>query len=550
MLGNLLNLITKAFVRLRTAAMNPFRRVVRRIQQLFNVNLITAKLITPINKKIREILNVKPKSREDYVTVGIFWISKKLLYFLILASCAGVFIYFTWFAPQVADTVSSTNVVTTTYYDYDDMDLSAFSGKANIRAANGEVVYTGDIADGVCTGMGTLWNQDGVLIYEGAFENNAYAGAGTIYYSNKQAKYKGNFINSQFSGSGQLFYEDGTIAYEGNFENGMYSGAGTLYDEKGNMLYTGNFVNGNYSGSGTLYYENGVKEYEGEFYIGKMQGAGTYYSSTGKQLFTGNFAKDEIQYESLLDTTMDTVLTMCSEAPKIYYSSGTTCFVFEKLGIALETDCIVAMKKQETDSEEGSDWYLPDSGEEEELPEQGEDTVTVEFADDTTADVNVNINQSDDGSNDVSVEQDSEESVELPAVDTAGSYDVYYYLSSGEWMKEADLDYSQIQVTGLVVFNGDFDTDFLKDEYAASSNGEAGLLECLSIDQLRADEPTLFSNISFTESVRNKQYIQISDMNPAEAIYVQTYELENVRYKLCYESDNYKELRFICMESY
>ena len=93
----LLKLFQKAFVRLRTAAMNPFRRVVRRFQQLFNVNLITAKLINPINKKIRAIFSFKPKSKEDYVTIGNFWISRKVIYFLILALCAGVFIYFTWF---------------------------------------------------------------------------------------------------------------------------------------------------------------------------------------------------------------------------------------------------------------------------------------------------------------------------------------------------------------------------------------------------------------------------------------------------------------------
>ena len=41
------SLLGKAFIRLRTAVMNPFQRVVRRVQQLFNANIITSKLKAP-----------------------------------------------------------------------------------------------------------------------------------------------------------------------------------------------------------------------------------------------------------------------------------------------------------------------------------------------------------------------------------------------------------------------------------------------------------------------------------------------------------------------
>ena len=55
------SLLGKAFIRLRTAVMNPFQRVVRRIQQLFNANIITSKLVTPINAKVRKVLNGEAK---------------------------------------------------------------------------------------------------------------------------------------------------------------------------------------------------------------------------------------------------------------------------------------------------------------------------------------------------------------------------------------------------------------------------------------------------------------------------------------------------------
>lgn len=58
------SLLGKAFIRLRTAVMNPFQRVVRRIQQLFNANIITSKLVAPINAKVRKILSGRPSLRK------------------------------------------------------------------------------------------------------------------------------------------------------------------------------------------------------------------------------------------------------------------------------------------------------------------------------------------------------------------------------------------------------------------------------------------------------------------------------------------------------
>lgn len=187
------NLVGSAFSRMRTAVTSPFRRIMRRVGQFFNVNMITAKLMAPITKKVRKIMSAEAKSPEDYYTVGRFWISKTLVFIVILCACAAVFLYFGWLAPAVEDTTTTENLITSVYYDYDDMDLGEYSGKANIRAANGEVVYTGDISAGVCTGNGTLWNQDGVLIYEGAFANNKFEGNGTLYYSSGSVQYTGEF---------------------------------------------------------------------------------------------------------------------------------------------------------------------------------------------------------------------------------------------------------------------------------------------------------------------------------------------------------------------
>ena len=63
-------LLGKAFLRLRTAVMNPFQRVVRRVQQIFNVNIITSRLVAPINAKVRKILNGEANPRKITLPSG------------------------------------------------------------------------------------------------------------------------------------------------------------------------------------------------------------------------------------------------------------------------------------------------------------------------------------------------------------------------------------------------------------------------------------------------------------------------------------------------
>lgn len=576
---NILKLIQNVFFRLKAAAMNPFRRIIKRMKQIFNVNMLSAKLLQPLNKKIKQIFNVKPKSKEDYVSLGIFWISRKLIYFIIFAACAGVFIFFTTFAKPVEDTVTATNLITTVYFDYDDLALTEFSGKANIRAANGEVVYTGDVAAGVCTGSGTLWNQDGMMVYKGDFKNNDFSGSGTLYYPDKKVLYKGNFENNNFSGLGVSYYQDGTVEYEGEFENGVYSGEGSKYDQEGNVVYTGLFENGKYNGLGTLYYENGTKKYEGEFSLGNQQGNGTLYSVTGKQLFKGSFVRNQIQYESLLNVTMADILSMCDEIPKVYFSRNSTCFLFEGLGIAVNANCITTMRKKDSDTDQGNGWYLPGEDLETELlTENEEDTVAVDFPDNLSSGEDGEGSEdgedaeggtgsgedagggSEDGEKTGSGNQegadgdssaDEEDSgIDLPVISTSGRYSVYYYLDTDAWVEEASLDYSKIMATSLVVFNEDFYTGFLKDETITYRNGEADLLECVAIDRLRLEEPTLFSNITFTQAAVTNKHIQISGINLAQAIYAEEYEVDNVRYKLCYELDDYENCRFVTLQTY
>lgn len=519
----------RTFTRLRTAVMNPFRRIVRRIQQIFNVNMITAKFAGPINAKVRKILGGEAKSPEDYYTVGRFWISKALVYILVLAFCAFVFIYFNWIAPSVSDSVKTESRITSVYYDYDDMELGEYDGKANIRAANGAVVYTGDIVKGVCTGSGTLWNQDGVLVYEGDFVNNCFDGNGTRYYPGGKALYVGEFAENQYSGKGTLYYPDGTVQYEGEFENGNFQGKGVEYNEKGNMIYEGEFFSGAYHGAGTSYYHSGIKKYAGDFYMGRAQGIGTLYSPTGKAVFTGAFARDAIHYESLLGASLEEIGKMFTEEPKIYFDDGATSLLYESANIVLKVDCLVELMDRTEETSDGDDWYLDDS-EDDLLPET----------------------ESSEPEDEDSEEKDEEtlEEETLASLPVQSVYGIYYYLISDEWQSARELDAGGIHVTAVTAYWPDIEVGFLEGETMTQENGSVALMECVAIEQVRMQEPTAFSNINYEMITKNNTYINVKGVNMAEAIYKESYDVDGVRYQLCYEMDQPNDLKFVTVESY
>ena len=519
----------KAFTRLRTAVMNPFRRILRRIQQIFNVNMITAKLAGPLNTKIRQILGDKAKSPEDYFTIGGFWISKALVYIMVLGACAAVYIYFGWISPVKPDVVTTENRITSVYYDYDDMELAEYNGKANIRAANGEVVYTGDIVSGVCTGFGTLWNQDGVLVYEGDFVNNCFEGNGTRYYPSGKIQYIGEFSENLYSGRGILYFPDGTVQYEGDFENGNFQGSGAEYSEKGAMIYEGEFLNGVHHGKGVSYYTSGIKKYEGDFYMGKEQGVGKSYSAAGKPIFAGAFARGAIHYESLLGCTLADISEMFFETPVVYYNDGATSMLYENAKVILKLDCLVELMDRTEETSDEDAWYLENS-DEETLPETEESRIEEDTEGETET-----------------VDIEAETLAQLPVQNV---YGIYYYLLSDEWQSAEELDMSGIAISGVSVYWEDISVGFLSEEDMLPENGEVALQECVTIEKIRMKQPTAFSNINYEMLTKNNTYVEVRGVSMTDAIYKEVYDVEGVRYKLCYEMDKPYDLRFVTVEIY
>ncbi|MEG1943758.1 MAG: hypothetical protein RR049_08050, partial [Angelakisella sp.] len=184
-------LMQSVFKRVLTAVTGPFKVIIIGIQRMFNINIITAKLIAPLTKKVKSLITLKPQSREDYYVIGKHWVYKKLFLTLTLALCAGVLIYFSMFAPPLQAAAPAAAVATTESFRYNDMALRKFTGVANIRAVDGKVVYTGDIDAGVCKGVGSLYDRSGKLLYRGDFDQNKYNGKGIAYYPSGKVKYEG-----------------------------------------------------------------------------------------------------------------------------------------------------------------------------------------------------------------------------------------------------------------------------------------------------------------------------------------------------------------------
>lgn len=175
---------------------------------------------------------------------------------------------------------------------------------------SGIIMYRGgvkknDFGHDIYDGKGSLFDQEGELLFEGEFVNHMKQGNGIMYLKG-QLIYQGEFIQNKKQGHG-ILYKDGHIHYEGHFRNDLMDGYGVLYYEEevirpyqtlraqyphlNQPQFEGDFVHGMKKGKGKQYYPNGFLQYEGDFIWHHMQGAGKLYypteSPTAEELARG-----------------------------------------------------------------------------------------------------------------------------------------------------------------------------------------------------------------------------------------------------------------------
>lgn len=576
-------LFLSIFRRITTAVTNPFRMLIVRIQRMFNINIITAKLISPLTKKVKSLITLKPQSRSDYYVAGRWWIYKKLLLTLVLVLCAGVFIYFTMFASKLPTAVTAPTAVTTDItYDYDDMDLQKFTGVANVRASDGKVVYTGDIKAGVCEGNGTLWNREGKLLYKGGFAQNKYSGDGISYYPDGSKKYEGSWASNLYQGEGSLFAEDGTLLYEGSFLNGKYDGEGKAYNADGKLLYEGTFSAGFYHGVGISFYPDGVMHYKGDFYQGKPQGSGQLYSEAGKLLYTGDMLNGEINYRSLLSSNYADIRKAFAETPRIFYSDVDSTFVFEQAGVIVTLECRVKIDTWEKPAQQGEDspfYYMPgdlsaasqavtgtadtplppslslvylrrplrvvplawyvDDGSSSSSPSQNDDSSSASSS------------SSEGSSSAGSSSSSSEASVSSQGPSTPEFIEknqtVYFEIDANVWQSEKELDAEKVQVKKVTVFSG-FSAEVPPEAVKYDDNIPPSIEDCVAIDFIRQKQPTAFAQIMFEVDRQNRLFMRLSNINFAEKVDRRAFLVNDIIYHYCYQKPTDKTPLYFSVE--
>lgn len=551
-------LLSSVLKRVVTAVTNSFRMLVVRAQRLFNVNILTAKLIPPLTKKVKSLVTLKPQSPADYFSIGRYWVYKKLFLTLVLALCAGVFLYFSMFAEKLpAQTASTQTVMTTVTFDYDDLDLAEYTGVANIRAADGTVVYTGDVAAGVCTGNGTLRDRKGRLVYEGGFENNQYSGQGVQYWPSGNRKYEGEFKNNQYSGEGVLYAEDGeTVLYTGGFQNGRKSGTGKAYSETGTLLYEGVFAEDQYHGEGTQYYDSGVVAYTGQFFEGQPQGQGTLYSAQGRALYIGPVYEGKIQYSALVGATLADLEAAFTETPRIYYTEDASVFLYEEAGVVVTMDCRVKVDVWENEaagSETETYYYLPSAAQ----PGTGavrllgasatvaarplawivtdDSSSSSSSASSSASSDSASSSSSSSASSDAASSSASSQAPEEPTTPEfiQKNLTLYFEIDSNVWQAEEELDKTKVFVQKATVCGDHVPLDTLPEE-AWEEDRAPAIEDCVAIRQLRTGEATAFSNVTFQLDEQNKLFVAVSGINYANQIQRRVLEADGLVYEYCY----------------
>lgn len=230
---------------------------------------------------------------------------------------------------------------------------------------SGIIMYRGgvkknDFGHDIYDGKGSLFDQEGELLFEGEFVNHMKQGNGIMYLKG-QLIYQGEFIQNKKQGHG-ILYKDGHIHYEGHFRNDLMDGYGVLYYEEevirpyqtlraqyphlNQPQYEGDFVHGMKKGKGKQYYPNGFLQYEGDFIWHHMQGAGKLYypteSPTAEELargvtnlhYEGHFFEDlkhgkgkVYSRDGILEAEGQFKENMMTGQGTLYYANGQASYI-------------------------------------------------------------------------------------------------------------------------------------------------------------------------------------------------------------------------------
>ena len=276
-----------------TALKSKFASIVSKIRLFFNWNFLKTQVFTRIRNFFVLLLDVRPKHKRDYYSVGRWLVSKRLVFLIVIL----VGILSLWYVTANVSSMMSSDggKVAKTYY-YNHVLLRFAKGNVRIKAKSGYIAYEGDVENGAVKGNGTLYNKNGGLVYKGAFSDNKFQGQGTDYYENGSMRYSGNFENNLYFGQGKFYRSDGSLEYSGEFEEGMKNGEGELYDNSSSKVYTGNFSYDSivYSDLLSVTTEEVNEKYKGKKTVYNDENYFAVLMSDISAMYIGNAANDSL----------------------------------------------------------------------------------------------------------------------------------------------------------------------------------------------------------------------------------------------------------------
>ncbi|MCR5097318.1 MAG: hypothetical protein K6B14_00050 [Lachnospiraceae bacterium] len=212
--------------------------LVTRVKLLLNPRFMVARFTEIIRNLVQNVLNVRPRNKDDYYPIGGWLVAKKLAYAVVIVTGILCIIYIVSQKDALFPGNSESYIKT---YNYNSILLKFAKGKVRIKGKSGWIAYEGNVEDAACNGSGTLMTPEGIVIYEGNFKSSMYEDKGTQYYENGILRYVGDFHENQYNGEGKLYRETGSIEYNGEILRGLKDGEGRLFNTGGEEIYNGQF---------------------------------------------------------------------------------------------------------------------------------------------------------------------------------------------------------------------------------------------------------------------------------------------------------------------
>ena len=146
----------------------------------------------------------------------------------------------------------------------------------------GKIAYQGQYLSDQPDGIGTAYDESGRKEYTGGFAEGVYSGQGTLFFDDG-GQLDASFENGAPDGSVE-WKKNGILYYQGGWQENGPSGFGMLYSKTGKKLYEGPFLGGSIDGRSLLEYSTGeLREALGEGSV-KNENDGTAFRIIAEDL--------------------------------------------------------------------------------------------------------------------------------------------------------------------------------------------------------------------------------------------------------------------------